>query len=75
MLGVLAKSIAELFDKLMAILHSLSRHSRSLTCLQVFVEQCCLTGLGYAGLVLIESQLDFAGRRWHVVYVQVELDG
>jgi len=67
-LPVLAKSIAELFKTLMAILHSLSQRS-----LQVFDEECWLTGRGNDGRVVrIESQLDLAGRGWHIVYMQAE---
>jgi len=38
-LPVLANSIAEHFETLMAILHSLNHRSRSLRCLQVFDEE------------------------------------
>jgi hypothetical protein len=53
----LAKSIAELFKTLIAIMHSLHHRSKSLSCLQVFDEQRWLMGRGYVSLVVcIESQ-------------------
>jgi len=69
-LPVLARSIAELFETLMAILNSLNHRSRSLRCLQVFDEERWLTRRGYDGrIVRIVSQLDVAGRRWHIVHI------
>jgi len=45
--SVLAKSAADIFEKLKAILRSLSHRSKSLRCLQVFDEQQWLTVSGY----------------------------
>jgi len=54
----LGQSIAELFEALMAILHSLNHRSRSLRCLQVFDEERWLTRRGYDGhIVRIEPAL------------------
>jgi len=55
-LPALPKSIAEIVETLMVILHPLSHLSTSLRCLQVFDEQRWLTGRGYDGRVVrVES--------------------
>jgi hypothetical protein len=64
-LPVFKKNIAELFETLMGIFHSLSHRSSSLryVCLRIFVEQRWLIGRGYDGRVVrLDSLIDDAGR-------------
>jgi hypothetical protein len=68
---VLAKSITDLFETLMAI-HLLNHRSKSLRCFQVFVEQRRLTGRSYDDRVRVEYQIDVAARRGHIVYIQAK---
>jgi len=66
-----ANNIAVLFYMLMAILISLSHRSRL-----VFQEQRWLAGCGYDGCVVrVESQIDVAGRRGHIVNIQTTENG
>jgi hypothetical protein len=63
--------MVELFETWMAILQSATAEIR----LQIFDQQRRLAGRGYDGrVVLVESQIDVAGRRKHVLYIQDKPD-